>query len=56
MGSPFVQYKLISVLSSMYGDFKSYIPTKNIIGALSNHKNDKKYFSEHDMEFDSIVS
>ena len=54
-GSPFVQ-QADHVLSSMYGDFKSYIPTKNIIGALSNHKNDKEYFSEHDMEFASIVS
>ena len=54
-GSPFVQ-QADHVLSSMYSDFKSYMPTKNIIGALSNHKNDKEYFSEHDMEFDSIVS
>ena len=52
---PFVQ-QADHVLSSMYCDFKSYIPTKNIIGALSNHKNDKEYFSEHDIEFNSIVS
>lgn len=54
-GFPFVQYA-DSVLSSMYSDFKSYMPTKNIIGALSKHKNDEKYYSDHDIEFNSIVS